>query len=106
MTRAYIPLLFLLGAVVAQGGRSSAAAGSARLLWAQSTGRQRRGVLTAALLSERLPLLTCFPPISDRLPQYYTPTRAGAEDMEAFHSEDYVEFLRTVTPDNMVSEGS
>lgn len=34
--------------------------------------------------------------------QYYTPTRAGAEDMTAFHAEDYVDFLRTVTPDNMV----
>lgn len=36
------------------------------------------------------------------VPQYYTPTRAGAEDMAAFHAEDYVDFLRTVTPDNMV----
>ncbi len=34
--------------------------------------------------------------------QYYTPTRAGPEDMTAFHAEDYVDFLRTVTPDNMV----
>ena len=37
-----------------------------------------------------------------RPPQYYTPTRAGAEDMAAFHAEDYVDFLRTVSPDNMV----
>lgn len=43
-------------------------------------------------------------PVLPSLPrlQYYTPTRAGAEDMTAFHAEDYVDFLRTVTPDNMV----
>jgi hypothetical protein len=34
--------------------------------------------------------------------QYYTPTRATAEDMAAFHAEDYVEFLQNVSPDNAV----
>jgi acetoin utilization deacetylase AcuC-like enzyme len=36
------------------------------------------------------------------VPQYYTPARAASEDMVAFHSSDYVEFLSTVTPDNAV----
>ena len=37
--------------------------------------------------------------------QYYTPTRAGPEDMAAFHASDYVDFLRTVTPDNQARAG-
>lgn len=35
--------------------------------------------------------------------QYYTPTRASAEDLAAFHSQDYVDFLKTITPDNLVN---
>lgn len=37
----------------------------------------------------------------NKLDGYYTPTRAGAEDLAAFHSQDYVDFLKTVNPDNM-----
>lgn len=52
-----------------------------------------------------LHLLPISLPFSICLLQYYTPTRAGPEDMTAFHAEDYVDFLRTVTPDNMVGAG-
>ncbi|KAL4439216.1 hypothetical protein ABPG77_004118 [Micractinium sp. CCAP 211/92] len=36
-----------------------------------------------------------------KLDGYYTPTRATAEDLAVFHSQDYVDFLKTITPDNL-----
>ncbi|EFN55393.1 hypothetical protein CHLNCDRAFT_8472, partial [Chlorella variabilis] len=33
--------------------------------------------------------------------EYYTPTRARAEDMKAFHADDYVDFLQNINPDNL-----
>ncbi|KAI3428482.1 hypothetical protein D9Q98_007307 [Chlorella vulgaris] len=38
--------------------------------------------------------------LHSKLDGYYTPTRASAEDMATFHSEDYIDFLRNVSPDN------
>jgi acetoin utilization deacetylase AcuC-like enzyme len=32
----------------------------------------------------------------------YRPNRATEQDMTAFHAPDYVQFLRTVTPDRLV----
>lgn len=32
----------------------------------------------------------------------YRPRPASAEDMQAFHAEDYIEFLQNVSPDNKV----
>lgn len=36
--------------------------------------------------------------------QIYKPYRASAHDMCRFHSEDYIEFLQNVTPQNIQSE--
>lgn len=38
--------------------------------------------------------------LHSKLDGYYTPARATAEDLAAFHSQDYVDFLKTITPDN------
>lgn len=36
--------------------------------------------------------------------QIYKPYRANAHDMCRFHSEDYIEFLQNVTPQNIQSK--
>ena len=44
------------------------------------------------------PLLTVHPPLLKK--QLFRPALASAEDMTQFHSDEYVEFLRLITPDN------